>query len=164
MDRRHPALARLDVLVGRWTVQPKVEGLGAAWTEFAWQDGGQFLRQISDVDSISASAPQAWRDNAPFPITAVIGLDDAAEDFTMLYADGRGVHRVYRMTLGAGEWVLWRDAPGFHQRFTATLSPGEDRIDGRWEMSKDGTTWHLDFELSYLRVVAGHRGLADHAP
>lgn len=47
MDGRHPVLARLDALVGRWPVQPKVEGLGTAWTEFAWQDGGLFLRQVS---------------------------------------------------------------------------------------------------------------------
>ena len=46
MDGRHPALARLDALVGRWTVQPKVEGVGTAWTEFAWQEGGLFLRQV----------------------------------------------------------------------------------------------------------------------
>jgi hypothetical protein len=110
---RHPALVRLDVLVGRWTVQPKVEGIGGAWTEFAWQDGGAFLRQISDIDEIPASAPEAWRTNAPFPTTAVIGLDDATGEFTMPYADARGVHRVYRMTFADGEWTVWRDAPGF---------------------------------------------------
>lgn len=81
MDGRHPALARLDVLVGRWTVRPRVEGLGDAWTEFAWQDAGLFLRQMSDVDSIPPTAPNAWRDNAPFPTTAVIGLDDAEDEF-----------------------------------------------------------------------------------
>jgi hypothetical protein len=94
MDGRNPTLARLDVLVGRWTVQPKVEGVGPAWTEFAWQEGGLFLRQYSDVDP---------------------------------------------------------NAPGFNQRFTGTLSADADTIDGRWEMSKDGVTWNLDFELAYHR-------------
>jgi hypothetical protein len=151
MDGRHPALARLDALAGRWTVQPKVEGLGAAWAEFTWQDGGQFLHQVSDIDEIPATAPQAWRDNAPFPTTSVIGLDDATGDFTMLYADARGVYRVYRMTFADGGWRIWRDAPGFHQRFTATVAADGARIDGRWEMSEDGATWRLDFELTYLR-------------
>ncbi|MGH8793297.1 MAG: hypothetical protein ACRDXX_11705, partial [Stackebrandtia sp.] len=151
MDGRHPALARLDALVGRWIVRPRVEGLGDAWAEFAWQDGGAFLRQISDVDAIPATAPQAWRDNAPFPTTAVIGLDDASEEFTMLYADARGVHRVYQMTLDDGVWAIWRDAPGFNQRFTGTLSPDGDTVDAQWEMSKDGVTWNVDFALTYIR-------------
>ncbi|WP_371781567.1 hypothetical protein [Streptosporangium subroseum] len=151
MDGRHPALARLDALVGRWTVQPKVEGVGTAWTEFAWQEGGLFLRQYSDVDSIPSDTPNAWRDNAPFPNTAVIGLDDAAEEFTMLYADARGVHRVYRMTLADGVWTMWREAPGFNQRFTGTLSADGRIVDARWEMSADGVTWNLDFELTYTR-------------
>lgn len=89
--------------------------------------------------------------DAPFPTTAVIGLDDATDDFTMLYADARGVHRVYRMTFGHGEWRIWRYAPGFNQRFTGTLSADGDTVDARWEMSKDGETWQLDFELTYTR-------------
>jgi hypothetical protein len=151
MDGRNPALARLDALVGRWTVQPKVEGVGTAWTEFAWQEGGLFLRQYSDVDSIPSNTPNAWRDNAPFPTTTVIGLDDATEEFTVLYADARGVHRVYRMTLADGVWTMWREAPGFNQRFTGTLSADGRTVDARWEMSADGVTWNLDFGLTYTR-------------
>ncbi|AWS47997.1 hypothetical protein [Streptosporangium sp. 'caverna'] len=151
MDGRHPALARLDVLVGRWTVQPKVQGVGTAWTEFAWQEGGLFLRQYSDVDSIPSDTPNAWRDNTPFPTTTVIGLDDATEEFTVLYADARGVYRVYRMTFADGVWTMWREAPGFNQRFTGTLSADGRAVDARWEMSADGVTWNLDFELTYTR-------------
>lgn len=40
-------------------------------------------------------------------MTAVIGLDDA-DEVTMLYADARGVHRVYRMTFADGVWRMWR--------------------------------------------------------
>src|SRR5690349_4266433 len=142
-DGMHPTLARLDALVGRWAVQPKVDGLGAARTEFAWQDGGLFLRQYTDADPIPATAPKEWRENAPFPTTAVIGLDDAGDELTMLYADARGVHRVYRMTFAADEWIMWRYAPGFDQRFTGTLSADGDTIEGRWEMSRDGVTWNV---------------------
>jgi len=80
MSGRHPALARLDVLVGRWTVRPKVEGVGTARIEFAWQDDGLFLCQRSDTEPMPASAPQAWRENAPPSTSAVIGLDDASEE------------------------------------------------------------------------------------
>ncbi|MEE6261550.1 hypothetical protein [Plantactinospora sonchi] len=148
---RHPALARLDVLVGRWTVRPQVDGVGPAWTEFAWQPGGLFLTQVTDVDEIPDGTPRQWRENAPFPMWSLIGLDDATSEFTMLYADARGVHRVYRMTFADGRWRIWREAPGFNQRFTGTLSADGNTIDARWEMSKDGVTWDLDFALSYTR-------------
>ena len=151
-DGRHPALVRLGALAGRWTVQPKVEGVPAGWTEFAWLEGGLFLRQESDADPMPSTAPKAWRENAPFPTIAMIGLDDATGEFTMAYADARGVHRVYQMTFADGLWTMWRDAPGFNQRFTGTLSTDGDTVDGQWETSPDGVTWHLDFELTYTRV------------
>ncbi|WP_327586605.1 hypothetical protein OHA25_06040 [Nonomuraea sp. NBC_00507] len=151
MESRHPALSRLDVLVGRWTVH--VPGVGSSWADFAWQDEGAYLRQVSDIDAMPDTAPQAWRDNAPFPTTALIGLDDATEQFTMLYADARGVHRVYQMMLTDGEWRIWRDAPGFNQRFIGTLSPDGATIEARWEQSKDGVNWDLDFELTYSRIA-----------
>ncbi|MGR6321993.1 hypothetical protein Q2K19_15700 [Micromonospora soli] len=149
MAERHPALARLDVLVGRWTVQPKVPGLGAGWTEFSWLENGQYLRQFSDAEPLPETAPQAWRDNNPLPTTQVIGLDDTTETFAALYADARGVHRVYQMTFADGAWRMWRRAPGFHQRWVATV--GDAVIDGRWERSADGFDWALDFELTYRR-------------
>ncbi|MFI7439912.1 hypothetical protein [Nonomuraea indica] len=152
---RHPALVRLDALIGRWTLRPKVEGLGPAWAEFAWQDGGAFLRQDSDAGPMPATAPRAWRDNAPFPTRAVFGLDDATGEFTMLYADGRGVHRVYRMTFDGAVLTIWRDAPGFCQRYTGTLSADGSVIDGRWEQSPDGVTWTLDFEIVHTRAETG---------
>jgi hypothetical protein len=151
MGKRQPALARLDVLVGRWTVQPKVEGLGAAWTEIAWVEGGQYLRLFTDAEPVPDTAPQAWRENNPLPATELVGLDDAGEEFAVLYADARGVHRVYRMTFADGVWRRWRDAPGFHQRFTGKLGADGDTIDARWERSADGADWALDFELTYRR-------------
>ncbi|MFE9653643.1 hypothetical protein [Micromonospora sp. NPDC006431] len=151
MRERHPALARLDVLVGRWTVRPKVEGLGTGWTDVTWVEGGQYLRMFTDAEPVPDTAPQAWRDNAPFPTTQLVGLDDADEQFSVLYADARGVHRVYRMTFADGVWRMWRDAAGFHQRFTGTLSADGDTIDASWEKSADGVDWTLDFELTYRR-------------
>src|SRR5688500_17236148 len=76
MVDRKPALSRLDVLAGRWTVQVKIEGLGTAWTEFSWDESGAYLRQYSDVDELPETTPAGWRENVPFPTTALIGLDD----------------------------------------------------------------------------------------
>jgi hypothetical protein len=55
----HPSLERLAPPIGRWSVQPKVPGVGTAWTEFAWHEDGLFLRQYSDIDDIPLDAPQA---------------------------------------------------------------------------------------------------------
>jgi hypothetical protein len=146
---RHSALVRLDVLVGRWTVQPRVAGVGSARMECAWVDDGAYLRQYTDADPARPEDP--WRGHAPFPTTALIGLDDTADAYTVLYADARGVHRVYAMTFADGTWTQLRLAPGFNQRFTGTVSADGTTIDARWEMSPDGTTWTTDFEIVYTR-------------
>ncbi len=41
---RHPALSRLDVLVGEWEMQASVGGqvVGVGHTSFQWQEGGAF--------------------------------------------------------------------------------------------------------------------------
>jgi hypothetical protein len=151
MADRHPALARLDVLAGRWTVQPAVRGVAPALTEATWVEGGTFLRQITDRDPIPDDVPDAWRGFAPFPTVTMIGMDESAQEFTVLYADARGVHRVYQMTLVGREWTMSRRAPGMNQRFAGIISEDGDRIDGRWEASEDGEAWNLDFELTYTR-------------
>jgi hypothetical protein len=48
--------------------------------------------------------------------------------------------------------VLWRDAPGFFQRFTGTFSDDGTRITGRCEASEDGSTWEPDFDVTYTKV------------
>jgi hypothetical protein len=63
---------------------------------------------------------------------AVIGGTHYRErDFYMLYADARGVFRVYRMSLSDGVWKIGRDAPGFFQRFTGTFSADGNTITAR---------------------------------
>jgi hypothetical protein len=149
---RTEALRRLDVLVGRWEIEPLIEGAPAlrSHTVFAWVEGGAFLRQTAEIDE--PPTDPVWRQNSPFPITTLIGLDDSADTFTMLYADGRDVCRVYRMTLADGVWRQWREAPGFHQRFTGHLADDGNTITGFWEASSDGETWEKDFDLAYRRV------------
>jgi hypothetical protein len=79
-------------------------------------------------------------------------VDDTSEQFTMLYADSRNVFRVYQMSLSDGIWKLWRDAPGFSQRFTGTFNDDGDVIEGTWEHSADGENWEVDFDETYTRV------------
>jgi hypothetical protein len=149
---RHPALARLDALVGEWDVTALIDGnpMSGGRARFEWIEGGAFLRQYADAE-IPESAPPEWRENAPFPVTSVIGLDDSAEQFTMLYSDARDVFRVYEMTLRDRVWKQWRRAPGFNQRFTGRFSDDGNTIDAAWEFSEDGETWRLDFELIYTQ-------------
>ncbi len=70
----------------------------------------------------------------------------------MLYADGRGVTRVYLSTLVGDTWTIRRAAPGFHQRYTGTFSDDRRTVTGRWEASPDGSTWTTDFDLTYTKV------------
>jgi hypothetical protein len=66
--------------------------------------------------------------------------------------DVRGVCRVYEMSIGHGEWKLWREGEPFSQRFTATFSDDGNTITGRWEIAEDGTNYRTDFDLIYRRV------------
>jgi hypothetical protein len=56
------------------------------------------------------------------------------------------------MSFGANVWKIWREAPGFSQRFSATLSDDGTLIMGTWEKSPDGTSWEHDFDLTYTRL------------
>jgi hypothetical protein len=150
----HPALGPLKVLVGEWELQASVGGQpipGRGRTAFAWLEGGAFLVQHADVEP--EVAPAEWVADSPFPVTTIIGLDDSTEQFCMLWADARGVFRVYQMSLRDGVWKLWRDAPGFFQRFKATFGDDGNTITGRWEKSGDGSNWEPDLELTYTKVT-----------
>lgn len=148
----NPDLKKLDVLLGEWDLQASFNDqgfMGRVWSTFEWQ--GAILVQRS-YGEIKPEAPQEWQQSMPFPVTSMIGLDDASGQFTMLYTDGRGVYRVYQMTLDERVWTIWRDAPGFNQRFTGTIGADGTTIPSKWEFSENGQDWRLDFELTYTRV------------
>ena len=95
----------------------------------------------------------AEMENPDFPRNVeVIGPDEEAETYRMLYYDSRGVSRIYRMTFSGGIWTLWRDFPGFSQRFHGTFSPDGNVITAYWEKSTDGSSWERDFDLTYIKV------------
>jgi hypothetical protein len=144
---------KLDRLVGTWDVEALVDGkpVGvASTTTFEWIEDGAFLVE-RDEGGPSAGAPSEWIENSPFPIVSVIGRDDASDELTMLYSDGRGVRRVYRWALDGDTLRIQRDAPGFNQRFTGTFDDAGTTITGTWEKSEDGLAWTKDFDLVYRK-------------
>jgi hypothetical protein len=136
-------LGSMSGLLGAWTMEspqfPRVRGR----TKVEWIDDGAYVAVRVNVDE--GEIPSG---------TWIVGGDDASDDCTALYYDSRGVRRVYRMSLGAGEWRIWRDAPGFHQRFSGKLAANGSTISGQWEVSEDGSKWRKDFDLIYRRVGA----------
>lgn len=147
----HTALSRLDALVGEWDMWAADLQAGPVRTEFAWLEGGAYLVQRADLGPATALPPE-WVRHAPFPTSTITGYDDTTDEFTTLYADGRGVARVYRTSLTDGVWRQWRAAPGFHQRFTATFDEKGETITGGWERSEDGEVWAVDFDVRYVRA------------
>ena len=75
----------------------------------------------------------------------------------MVYLDSRGVSRIYQMTLSADIWTIWREFPGFSQRFNGMFSDDNHVITARWDKSSDGSNWEHDFDLTYTRVDPGPR-------
>ena len=144
----NPALERLGVFIGEWNIEITSMRLEVDKTAvvqgratFDCIDGGAFLIEHSGIS------------NPDFPRSiSIIGPDDSAETYSMLYFDSRGVSRIYQMSFRDDVWRLWRDFPGFSQRFIGTFSEDRDFINARWEMSSDGSNWELDFNLMYTRV------------
>jgi hypothetical protein len=105
---------------------------------FAWTSNGSFLVHTSG----GGGAPVAhW----------MIGRDDTSGVFSALYADSRGVSRLYEMSFAEDLWKMWRAAPDFHQRFVGRISRDGNTIEAGWERSDDGRGWERDFELIYTK-------------
>jgi hypothetical protein len=144
----NPALAELTSLIGEWNIEitsmsfhEDPSAIVHGHSAFDWLEGGAFLMQRSEISA------------SEFPrSTAVMGADDEAGTYRMLYYDSRGVSRIYRMTLSGGIWTLWRDSPGFHQRFHGTFSGEGKIITAYWEKSGDGSNWEKDFDLTYTKI------------
>jgi hypothetical protein len=74
------------------------------------------------------------------------------------YFNSRGVARVYEMSFTDSVWKLWRNSADFSpldfwQRFTGTFGKDGKSIEGRWEISYEGSSWERDFELTYTKVT-----------
>jgi hypothetical protein len=139
-----PGLKPLGFLVGEWRTEgshPLLPGKTLhGRTSFDWSDGGAFLVMRSEIDE-----PEV-----PSGI-AILGTDDETKECSMLYFDERGVSRRYNVALRSDLWQWWRDAPGFSQRFTATLLDGGSRMVGHGELNR-GARWEPDLQLTYTRI------------
>ena len=108
------ALRKLDPLVGEWTIEASRPG-GEPWpgggrSTFEWHPSGAHLVQRTAV-----ALPEA-----PDSLS-IIGCDAANGTYFQLYSDERDVCRVYEMSIGNGQWQLWRSGEPFSQRFVAKL-------------------------------------------
>ena len=143
----------LHRLIGSWEFEASSEGrfLGRGSATFQWIEDGAFVIENAQ-DEPSDNTDPAWADHSPMPVMAMLGFDDTTAEQAMLYTDARGVFRIYRMKLTDEAWTVWRDAPGFNQRYIGTIRDEGDTIAGRWETSANGQDWTTDFDLVYRRA------------
>ncbi len=47
---------------------------------------------------------------------------------------------------------MWRDNPGFSQRFEGRASPDRNKIVSHWEKPIGGATREHDFDVTYTRL------------
>jgi hypothetical protein len=138
-------LARLEPLIGEWSLEatwPNGDPWpGTAGTTFEWHPSRSHVIQRSWADL--PEAPTA---------VAVIGCDGAKGTFQQLYSDDRGVCRIYDMSIGDGEWRLWREGEPFSQRFVGVFSDDGATITAHWDIAEDLTTYTKDFDLVYRRI------------
>ena len=139
------ALKELEVLIGDWTMEAIPPGgepwPGGARATFEWLEGNQLMLERSDGGD-AGGARRHLRDRLR-----------RRQRHLLPALHGRpGVCRVYEMSIGDGEWKLWREGEPFAQRFNAKISDDGNRIEGRWEVAKDGSNWETDFDLVYTRV------------
>ena len=134
----NPALKDLESLVGKWSVE----------MAFPADPPGTVRGQVSFTGLESCSCTGEWP--RPSSAVVVIGRDDAAETYSMLYDDARGVSRIYEMSFGRRRLEAVAVSPDFSQRFTGTFGD-DDTIAARWKKSSDGSEWEHDFDLTYAR-------------
>jgi len=150
-SRPNPALEPFSVLIGSWNTAG-THGLVQdtvlhGHTSFEWLENGAFLLMRSEIE------------DPRFPSAiAIFGSDDSEDSgdaeakYYMLTFDERGVSRKYDVTLHNNIWKWWRSAPGFSQRYEGIIGDGGNTIITKGELSKDGSSWEKDLDLTYKRV------------
>jgi hypothetical protein len=141
MTERDPALEPFEALIGTWDTAAKhrlVDEVVSGTTTFEWLEGGHFIVQ------------RAHSDHQLFPDgMSVIGAPETGDGLVLEYFDSRGVRRTYRVSLDGGVWRMWRDQPGFDQRFSATIAP--DGFEGVFEIAETAGEWQEDMKVTYRR-------------
>ena len=141
----NPALQPFAVLVGEWKtfgthpLVPNTELQG--YSSFKWIEGGAFLMWYSEID----------KEDFPTGI-AIFGSDDATREYFMMYFDERKVSRKYEVSIQGNIIKWWRNAPGFSQRYSWTIADNGNTIISKGQLSKNGTAWEKDLELTFTRT------------
>ena len=141
----NPALKPLGVLVGEWktvgTHGSLPDTVLHGRTTFEWLENGAFLMMRSEIE------------NPDFPTGIVIfGSDNIAEEYFMLHYDERGVSRKYDVSFEDNVLKWWRNGTDFSQRYSWTITDDGRVINGKGELSKDGSVWEKDLDLTYTRI------------
>jgi hypothetical protein len=139
-------LGHLNAWVGEWETEathpmlPDTVVPGRITVE--WLEGEKFLLH------------RARNDHPDFPdsISVIGDTDEDADSLTMHYFDSRGVFRVYRLRAEERELKIWRDQPGFRQRFTGRFSDDGNTFGGTFELNEDEAGWKDDLRITYRRV------------
>src|SRR5690348_9488947 len=134
----NPALKHLEFLVGNWEMElsnaaflPNPSDTVKGQVSFEWLENGAFFVMRMGDNAI-------W----------LISRDDSNPDYKVFYYDARKVSRIYEMSFNTGVWKLWRNAPGFSQRFEGKVSDDGKIITAYWEKSFDGKKWEHDFDVA----------------
>ena len=143
MTTHSPALDGFAPLIGIWATtatHPLIDDGASGVTTFEWAVGGQFM------------LARATTDHDLFPDAVyVIGPPETGEGLAMEYFDSRGVRRTYGVSVDEGVLRIWRDAPGFAQRASATLGP--DSFTGRWQLAEEPGDWRDDVTVIFERIT-----------
>jgi hypothetical protein len=140
------AAAALAPLIGEWDTVgthgmiPDTTLHGR--TSFEWLEPGGLVRMRSSIRE-AVGIPDGQ---------AVLGSDDELGTYSMLYYDSRGVSRIQGVSLDGDVLRWWRDAPAFSQRYTLTFGADRWTMIGTGELSRDGSTWEQDLDLTYTRA------------
>jgi hypothetical protein len=141
MSERDRRLEQFEALIGTWDTEARhrlVDAVVLGSVTFEWLEGGHFLVQRSH------------NDHELFPdAICVIGAPGQGDDLVMEYFDSRGVRRTYSVSLEGGVWRVWRDQPGFDQRFSATL--GNDSFEGLFQLAETPGEWRNEMTVAYRR-------------
>ena len=130
-----------DVLIGTWHTEathPQFQDVVPGRVSYEWLAGNRFLVERSH------------NDHPAFPdAISVIGPPEEGEGLTVEYFDSRGVRRTYGISFEDGVLRMWRDAPGFDQRFSAPVE--QNRIEGQWQLAQTPGDWRDDLKITYSR-------------
>lgn len=127
----HPALRRLDPLVGTWTMAGRDHGTDADLTStqrFEWLDGGFFLLQHTDSQHFGETGKGL----------EVIGYDYEHDTVMSHYYDNSGNHWQYSWECTDGELTIWMGAPGSPAFFSGKFSEDGNTITGQWQWPGGG--------------------------